>query len=90
MSQMMTNNSLVKIKDAPPYAPELERKVLLNSMARATYNPKTRNYSFTKLETKVHHDAGNVKAIQEVVAASGVQSLGVGVDQGKKIVRIGE
>jgi fatty acid synthase subunit alpha len=36
MSEMMVTNSLVKIKEAPPYMPELEVPVLMNSMARAT------------------------------------------------------
>jgi len=31
MSEMMTDNSLVKIKDGPPYTPDIEGKVLLNS-----------------------------------------------------------
>jgi fatty acid synthase subunit alpha, fungi type len=31
VSEMMITNSLVKIKDAPPYAPELEKPVLFKS-----------------------------------------------------------
>ncbi|KAF6759889.1 fatty acid synthetase alpha subunit [Ephemerocybe angulata] len=41
LSEMMISNSLVKLKEHPPYAPELERKVLLNSMARAEFDNKT-------------------------------------------------
>lgn len=80
MSEMMITNSLVRIKDSPPYTPELENKVLLNSMARATYDAKNRNYSFTKLSSKVEHDVSNVKLVEQALASSG--AVGVGVDQG--------
>ena len=40
MSEMMTHNSLVKIKDAPPYTPDIESKVLLNSLARAALSTR--------------------------------------------------
>jgi fatty acid synthase subunit alpha, fungi type len=46
MSEMMITNSLVKIREAPPYTPELEVPVLLNSMVRATLDAKTGGYSF--------------------------------------------
>ena len=42
MSEMMIANNLVKIKDGPPYSPELETPVLLNSLARVTLD-KTGN-----------------------------------------------
>jgi fatty acid synthase subunit alpha len=79
MSEMMITNSLVKIKDAPPYTPELENKVLLNSMARTTYDAKNRNYSFTKLNTKVDLDVSNAKVVEQAMSVG--QAIGVGVDQ---------
>jgi len=81
MSEMIITNSLVKIKDAPPYSPELEEPVLLNSMARATLDPKTGSYSFPKkLKTAVELDVGNAQAIKDILAQSGDVS-GIGVDQ---------
>ena len=41
MSDMMIKNTLVKIKEHPPYVGDIEGKILLNSMARATFNPRT-------------------------------------------------
>jgi len=46
MSEMMIANNLVKIKENPPYAPELEVPVLLNSKACASPD-KTGGYAFT-------------------------------------------
>lgn len=88
MSEMMIKNSLVKIKEHPPYLGDMEGKVLLNSLARATLDPKTGSYSFTgKLNTEVPHDLGNVKAVSEIfnngaLATEGDAFVGVGVDQG--------
>lgn len=85
----MINNSLVKIKEHPPYLGDLEGKVLLNSLARATLDPKTGEYSFHgKLATEVPLDIANVKAISNIVEAGGFTDriaetfVGVGVDQG--------
>ena len=81
MSEMMTSNNLVRVKDAPPYSKELEAPVLLNPLARASYNPKTGSYEFTsKLASKPTYDVSNVKAVSEVL--SGGSTAGVGVDQG--------
>ena len=81
MSDMLIRNSLVKIKDAPPYSKELEGPVLLNSQARATYDSKTGSYAFTpKLATKPVLDAANAKAISEILSKE--STAGVGVDQG--------
>ncbi|KAJ7019830.1 fatty acid synthase [Mycena alexandri] len=46
MSEMMIKNSLVKIKETPPYSPDLEAPVLLNSLARASLDPKTGSYRY--------------------------------------------
>lgn len=82
MSDMMIKNSLVKIKDHPPYLGDMENKVLLNSLARATFDPKTREYSFKgKLPTAAPLDLANVKTTSDILQA-GSSSLGVGVDQG--------
>lgn len=86
MSEMMIKNSLVKIKEHPPYSLDLEDKVLLNSMARATFDPKTGEYGFTsKLTTDVPTDAANVKAITDIMSSKALTAtspVGVGVDQG--------
>jgi fatty acid synthase subunit alpha len=85
MSEMMITNSLVKIKEAPPYSPELEAPVLLNSLARAELNAKTGQYAFTsKLETKASLDLANVKAVSQILSETGA-TAGVGVDQGTLI-----
>ncbi|KAF8656258.1 hypothetical protein AX16_002694 [Volvariella volvacea WC 439] len=85
MSEMMIKNSLVKIKDAPPYTPELEGKVLLNSLARATQDPKTGSYLFTaKQRTEVPIDTGNVQAVSSIINSGALAAnsvIGVGVDQ---------
>lgn len=82
MTSMMTTNSLVRIKDAPPYPKELEYPVLLNSMARAVRDEKTGSYSFpTKLSTKATYDISNVEAAaMSLAGAEG--AIGVGVDHG--------
>lgn len=83
MSEMMIKNSLVKIKDGPPYAPGLERQVLLNSMARATLNGKTGSYEFTKLSNSAVLDVSNGKAVTDMIsdkAYSASDAVGVGVD----------
>jgi len=86
MSEMTIKNQLVKIKEHPPYLGDMECKVLLNSMARATLDPKTGEYSFPgKLASKVPDDKANVKAVEEILTANGLSEtspLGVGVDQG--------
>lgn len=79
---MMTTNSLVKIKDAPPYPKELEYPVLLNSMARAVRDEKTGSYSFPKkLSEKVSFDISNVEAAAKALATAN-GAIGVGVDHG--------
>ena len=84
MSEMMITNSLVRVKDAPPYSKELEGPVLLNSLARATYDPKTGSYAFTKkLASAPKLDTSNVPAITEMLPKEAAS--GVGVDQGELI-----
>ncbi|KAG8213088.1 hypothetical protein J3R82DRAFT_11484 [Butyriboletus roseoflavus] len=81
MTEMMTSNSLVRIKDGPPYSPELEQPVLMNPMARATFDPKTRSYSYTaNLDKAISFDVANVKTVAEAFASAG-SVVGVGVDQ---------
>jgi fatty acid synthase subunit alpha len=63
MSDMMIKKTLVKIKEHPPYVGDMEGNVLLNSMARATFDPKTGEYSFQgKLAAQVPLDVGNASA----------------------------
>lgn len=79
---MMISNSLVKIKEAPPYTLELEERVLLNPTARATLNPKTGSYEFPeKTKQAPSLDTANVEALKKIIAQPGLIS-GVGVDQG--------
>lgn len=85
MSEMMITNSLVRVKDAPPYTKELEGPVLLNSLARATYDTKTGSYAFTKkLATKPNLDIANAPAVSRILEEGSVS--GVGVDQGTSFV----
>lgn len=82
MSEMMTTNLLVKIKEAPPYTTELETPVLLNSLARASPDKKTGSYTFKENQpTEVKPNLANVEAIEETLKAS-ESTAGVGVDQG--------
>ena len=82
MTSMMTTNSLVRIKDGPPYSSELEVPVLLNSLARATLDQKTGSYSFPKkLVTQASYDVSNVTPVVKAFASEG-SSIGVGVDHG--------
>lgn len=66
----------------------MEAKVLLNSMARATFDSKTGEYAFKgQLITEAPMDTANVKTISDIAAAGGLASasdipIGVGVDQG--------
>jgi fatty acid synthase subunit alpha, fungi type len=85
MSEMMITNSLVKIKDAPPYGPDLEGPVLLNSLARATLDSRTGSYVFREnLENRVKSDLGNAKAVKDIIAHGAHDVAGVGVDQGSR------
>lgn len=82
MSEMMTTNALVKIKEAPPYSVEIETPVLLNSLARASPDKKNGSYTFKETQpTEVKPDIANVKAIEETLTLP-VSTAGVGVDQG--------
>jgi phosphopantetheine--protein transferase-like protein len=80
MSEMMTHNSLVKIKDGPPYAPDVEGKVLLNSLARATLSTRTGQYTFTKLATEQKHSLEQMQSVSRLLSESD-SIAGVGVDQ---------
>ncbi|KAK7463431.1 fatty acid synthase alpha subunit Lsd1 [Stygiomarasmius scandens] len=85
MSEMMIKNNLVRIKERPPYSLDIEDKVLLNSMARATPDPKTGSYTFKPKQTmEVPLDTANVKVADEAIktlAGAGGDFVGVGVDQ---------
>lgn len=83
MTSMMTTNSLVRVKDAPPYTKDLEVPVLMNSMARATLDQKSGNYVFSKkLSLKPDYNMANVQAaVKSLGSAPG--TVGVGVDHGE-------
>ncbi|KAF8312438.1 fatty acid synthase, partial [Clavulina sp. PMI_390] len=79
MSDMMISNNLVKVKEAPPYAPELEVPVLLNSRARASPD-KNGSYSFAaKQPTSSTIDDANAAIAAKLLA--GGNATGLGVDQ---------
>jgi fatty acid synthase subunit alpha len=91
MSDMMIKKSLVKIKEHPPYIGDMEGKVLLNSMGRATFDSRTGEYSFQgKLATQVALDVANANTISSIAATNGFKGgsgssavgVQVGVDQG--------
>lgn len=83
MTSMMTTNTLVKIKEAPPYSKDLEESVLLNSLARAKIDEKTGSYSFPKkLATKFEYNLANADILTKALQGSGA-SVGVGVDHGE-------
>jgi fatty acid synthase subunit beta len=86
MSDMMIKKSLVKIKEHPPYVGDMAGKVLLNPMARATFDPRTGEYSFQgKFASQVPLDDANANAISSIAATNGFRdgsAVGVGVDQG--------
>jgi fatty acid synthase subunit alpha, fungi type len=78
MSEMMITNSLVKIREAPPYTPELKVPV----MVCATLDAKTGGYSFPKkLVNEVTVNKVNAKTIVDIIADTG-SSAGIEVDQG--------
>ncbi|KZP00458.1 fatty acid synthase [Calocera viscosa TUFC12733] len=82
MSEMMITNSLVKIKDHPPYSDELEAPVLLNPLAR-TERDALGGYSFTakQLPKKAPLDSANAAtlsaALSQVSQVSNVSGVGV-------------
>ncbi|KAI0067274.1 fatty acid synthase [Artomyces pyxidatus] len=81
MSEMMITNSLVKIKETPPYSLDLEGPVLLNSLARASPDKKTNSWSYNKkLQTELKPNFANVKAVEESLKVTS-STAGVGVDQ---------
>ena len=94
MSDMMIKNSLVKIKEHPPYIGDMEGKVLLNSMARATFDPKTGEYAFKgKLTSTAPMDISNVQTVSTILSMDNILDgssapVGVGVDQGMLITWI--
>ena len=86
MSVMMITNSPVKVKDALPYSPALDVPVLMNSMARATFDVKTGGYKLSnKLTTKLEVDLANVSTAAKIVRC--FINAKVGVDQDESLAR---
>lgn len=80
MSDMMISNSLVKIKEHPPYSADLEAAVLLNPLAR-TQLDKSGSYSFpAKLASLPQRSTKNAEVLSTLLAVE--SAVGVGVDQG--------
>ncbi|KAG8752051.1 3-oxoacyl-[acyl-carrier-protein] synthase [Serendipita sp. 396] len=79
MSEMMITNSLVKIKEHPPFTPEIEGSVLLNPLARVTRD-KAGELTFpAKLTKSPPVDLANLSVLSETLGKAG-DSAGVGVD----------
>jgi fatty acid synthase subunit alpha len=76
MSSAMTHNNLVQIKEGPPYTPELEAKVLLNPLARASASKDS--YAFgPKMPQGPALALGNLDVMGDVLnQASGVHGVG--------------
>ncbi|KAI5885432.1 uncharacterized protein SCHCODRAFT_01176814 [Schizophyllum commune H4-8] len=72
MSDMMVKHSLVKVKDASPYTPDLEGKVPMNSLASTIRNPRTGKFEFGKINSTVKQDTANVKAVSELLSSGGL------------------
>lgn len=83
MSQMMTNNSLVKIQEHPPYSAEMEGPVLLNPLARIEADGKGGYHYSTKQPLERVFDSRNSQVFKTALSA-GSSSAGVGVDQGER------
>lgn len=88
MSEMMIKNNLVRIKEHPPYTPDIEDSILLNSMARVTPDSKTGEFIYkAKQESKPALDVANVKMVSNVISSGALSAaepsgfVGVGVDQ---------
>lgn len=82
MSEMMTTNSLVKIKEHPPFTPEIEGDVLLNPLARTTLD-KNGEFSFpNKLDRSPKVAKNNQDALVNALKGMRSSFKGVGVDQG--------
>ena len=82
MSEMMITNKLVRITDGPPYSKDLEQPVLMNPLARATFDPKTGSYAYkNKLPINPVFNVDNVATVSQVLA-NNRSAAGVGVDQG--------
>lgn len=87
MTEMMTSNSLVRVKERPPYTPDLETPVLLNPLAR-TQLDTSGSYSFPKkLPSERVLDEGNVKVVSTLLDLQR-PTAGVGVDQGMPIYSV--
>lgn len=89
MSEMMIKNNLVKIKEHPPYTLAQEDQVLLNSVARASKDAKTGEYTFKpKQASSVSIDIANSKLVSDVASKASASGdfIGVGVDQGKRSI----
>lgn len=82
MSEMMITNKLVRVKDAPPYTKDLEQSVLMNPLARATFDPKTGSYAYkSKLNSTLALNVDNVATVSKVLE-NNRSTAGIGVDQG--------
>ncbi|QRV90063.1 fatty acid synthase subunit beta [Ceratobasidium sp. AG-Ba] len=81
MSEMMTTNALVKIKDHPPFAPEIEADVLLNPLARTSLD-KSGEYSFPKKLDRAPKVAKENRDLLESMLKNVEGGFkGIGVDQ---------
>lgn len=83
----MITNSLVRVKEGPPFTKDVEAAVMLNPLARTSYDSKTGSYVFTsKLATEPQVDTAHVKAVSQIISEK-ESTAGVGVDQGQSCFR---
>ena len=80
----MTLNSLVKIKEHPPFSAELEGAVLLNPLARVSKDKEGELSYSVKQPSNVKSDAANLDIVNKLMASES-GTVGVGVDQGSCI-----
>ncbi|KAH7106327.1 fatty acid synthase [Auriculariales sp. MPI-PUGE-AT-0066] len=84
MCEMMVKNSLVKVKEHPPYTEDLEGPVLLNPLARTAPSKSGEHLFPAKLSTKYTPDTRNAEVLAKSLTASSnaaSSNVGVGVDQ---------
>jgi hypothetical protein len=80
MSEMMINNSLVKVQSRPPYALEQEIPVLLNPLARAIPDGKASFEYPKRLPTSAPVETANLTNF--AAAMEKRNAAGVGIDHG--------
>lgn len=71
---------MVKLKNNPPYTPDLESQVYLNPLARTSYDPKQNTWAFDKSAVEKAADRLYAEGLVTAMRSVGDAPLGVGVD----------